>query len=102
MGGERAVDAALNGLPDIDLAFTPASNTNAIRRLSLSDGETADSAAVWLDTADWTIKPLPQTYRRMHAGAYHYTSPLHGYSAVLTVEGFGIVTDYPGLWAAVS
>ncbi|WP_322864773.1 putative glycolipid-binding domain-containing protein (plasmid) [Aquicoccus sp. G2-2] len=89
---------ALAGLKDIDVGFTPASNTNAIRRLNLSESDEAKSVAVWLDTADWTIKPLPQTYRRVHGHAYEYTSPQHDYRATLLVDGFGAVTDYPGLW----
>ncbi len=50
----------LAGLKDLDLGFTPASNTNAIRRLDLSEGAEADSVAVWLDADDWTVKRLPQ------------------------------------------
>lgn len=72
----RVVEA-LTGLKDIDLGFTPASNTNAIRRLNLAEGDEARSVAVWLDTEDWTMKPLTQTYRRIRKNAYDYTSPQH-------------------------
>lgn len=91
-------DPALAGLKDIDLGFTPASNTNAIRRLNLSMGEAAESVAVWLDTEDWSVKPLRQSYRRTQDKAYDYASPQHGYRATLEVDDFGAVTDYPGLW----
>ena len=89
---------ALTGLKDIDLGFTPASNTNAIRRLNLSMGDEAESAAVWLDTADWTVKPLRQNYRRTQNYAFDYASPQHGYRATLLVDDFGAVTEYPELW----
>lgn len=89
----------LTGLQDIDLGFTPASNTNAIRRLSLDEGCEAESIAVWLDTEDWTVKPLRQTYGRLGKHAYDYASPLHNFRATLTVDDFGAVVDYPGLWA---
>jgi hypothetical protein len=89
-----------DGLLDVDLGFTPASNTNAIRRLDLAIGEKMESTAVWLDTADWTVKPLTQTYERVSQMAYAYASPLHGYEAELQVDAFGIVLDYPGLWRA--
>lgn len=89
---------ALTGLEDIDLGFTPATNTNAIRRLNLSEGDEAKSRAVWLDAEDWTVKPLSQTYRRSHRNAYNYTSPQHGYQATLLVDDFGAIIEYPDLW----
>ena len=88
----------LNGLKDIDLGFTPASNTNAIRRLNLSEGKKAESVAVWLDTEDWSVKPLRQSYRRSGKDAFDYASPEHDYRATLGVDDFGAVTVYPGLW----
>ena len=45
--------------------------------------------------------PLPQIYRRISRHAFHYTSLVHDYRAILTVDDFGAVTEYPGLWIAV-
>lgn len=89
---------ALAGLEDIDLGFTPASNTNAIRRLNLPEGEEAESVSVWLDTEDWNVKPLHQWYRRIGGNAYDYESPMHDYRATLLVDEFGAVQEYPNLW----
>lgn len=97
--GERLDGVA--GLLDIDLGFTPASNTNAIRRLQPREGQEIETTAVWLDTADWRIKPLPQSYRRLSPQRLLYNSPLHAYRAELEVDDFGIVTHYPGLWRAL-
>lgn len=88
------------GLLDVDLGFTPASNTNAIRRLALGVGEKAETTALWLDTSDWTLKPLLQTYERVSSTKFAYASPQHGYEAALQVNAFGIVLEYPGLWRA--
>ncbi|KMK64632.1 putative glycolipid-binding domain-containing protein [Puniceibacterium sp. IMCC21224] len=93
------IDAAMQGLSDVDLGFTPASNTNAIRRMDLSEGSDADCVAVWLDTEDWTVKRLPQSYHRTGPQTYAYASPQHDYRATLVTDGFGAITDYPGLWA---
>jgi len=89
---------ALTGLKDIDLGFTPASNTNAIRRLNLPTGDEAESVAVWLDIDDWTVKSLPQSYRRIRDLAFDYASPQHDFRATLLVDDFGAVTNYPELW----
>lgn len=96
------INETLTGLKDIDLGFTPASNTNAIRRLNLSEGDEAKSVAIWLDTEDWTIKPLPQTYRRTGKNAYDYVSPQHNYRATLLVDDYGAVIEYPELWVMLN
>lgn len=88
------------GLKDVDLGFTPATNTNPIRRLCLRQGEEIEITAVWLDTDDWTVKRLPQRYRRTCETAYDYSSPLHDFRATLRVNSFGVVTEYPDLWLA--
>lgn len=90
--------ALTNGLLDVDLGFTPASNTNAIRRLNLDVGDEAQTVAVWLDTEDWTFKPLTQAYERISPTGFAYKSPAHNYEAELQVSGAGVVLDYPGLW----
>lgn len=88
----------LAGLSDIDLGFTPATNTNAIRRLDLAVGDRGETVAVWLDDSDWTVKPLPQSYARVAADRYDFASP--GFRARLTSDGFGAVVDYPELWTS--
>ena len=85
-----------HGLRDLDLGFTPATNTIPLRRLAQT-GEGA-SAAAWLDDSDWRLKPLHQTYRRAQPGIWDYTSVQHDFQARLTVDRNGFVTDYPGLW----
>lgn len=98
MNGEPVSSVA--GAVDIDLGLTPATNTTAIRRMKLEIGQAAGSTAAWLDPSDWQLKPLEQTYVRSAADTYEYASPAHGFSAVLTVDDFGLVTDYPGIWLA--
>jgi uncharacterized protein len=89
------------GLLDVDLGFTPASNTNALRRLDLQIGQEVETTAVWLDTTDWTVKPLTQFYMRLSSNVYKYRSPIHDYEAELEVDNIGIVINYPNLWKAL-
>ena len=93
VNGESLPD--LHGLQHMDLGFTPATNTLPIRRLIATRQAEAALAAVWLDPADWALKALPQTYQRSDTG-WRYTSP--GFSADLTVDADGFVTDYPEMW----
>lgn len=90
-----------DGLFDVDLGFTPATNTLAIRRLNLAVGDEAETTAVWLDVSDWSLKPLRQIYRRTGETEYGYISPDTAYEAVLTVDTFGAVSVYPCLWSAL-
>lgn len=99
---EGEVIAGVDGLLDIDLGFTPATNTNAIKRLGLAVGAEAETTAVWLDVDAWRFKPLRQVYRRLSETTYAYNSPSHGYSARLETDDFGIVRVYPDLWTAIS
>lgn len=93
--------AEISGTNDLDLGFTPATNTNAIRRLNLSIGGRAETVAAWLDPSDWTVKPLAQSYERLASGIFDYRSPDHNYRENLHTDEFGFVRNYPGLWIAV-
>jgi uncharacterized protein len=88
-------------LLDVDLGFTPATNTNAIRRLNLAVGERVETTALWFDTEDFTFKRLMQVYHRVGRDAYDYASPAHGFHARLRVNALGQVIDYPALWSAL-
>lgn len=90
----------LNGLIDIDLGFTPSTNTVAIRRMGLAVGEASPAAAAWIDTMDWELKKIEQSYKRLTETTFSYRAPDHGYHETLTVDPFGLVLDYPGLWTA--
>ena len=92
--------AEVEGLCDIDLGFTPATNLNPVRRLALAVGQAADATAAWLDPSDWGLKRLVQRYERTGAGTYAYRAPGLGFAAELHVTDAGFVRDYPGLWLA--
>jgi len=98
MGGQPVPEVA--GLEDIDLGFTPATNTLPIRRLALAPGTGADVTAAWFDPSDHRLKPLRQRYDRTGPHQYRYTSPDRGVEVDLTVDDFGAVTRYPGYWDA--
>lgn len=88
--------AASHGLSDLDLGFTPATNTIALQRLKIAGG--GNSAAAWLDDSDWRLKTMHQTYRHDGEGRWHYHAAESGFETMLTVNRHGLVTDYPGLW----
>ena len=93
--------AIVDGLRDVDLGFTPATNVLPIRRLRLDIGEEASAPAAWIDTADWRLKRLEQIYRRTSASTFDYRAPDQRYEGQLSVDDAGVVAHYPGLWEQV-
>lgn len=93
---------AVAGCLDVDLAFTPATNLLAIRRLALRTGQRAEAPAVWLALPALRWVPLGQAYRRLSRTAYAYESPQVGYAGTLRVGASGGVIDYPGLFISAT
>ena len=85
---------------DVDLSFTPATNTLPIRRLGLGVGEKADIAVAWLRWPELKVERVGQRYARLAADRYRYTQG--DFEAELTVDEHGLVLEYDGLWKAIA
>lgn len=88
----------LSGCIDIDLGFTPATNTLPIRRLAIEIGEEEKVEAAWLKLPELELVPLVQYYRRVTADQYFYRSENAGSTSPMTVNHVGLVTTYGDLW----
>ncbi|MBA3894413.1 MAG: putative glycolipid-binding domain-containing protein [Gemmatimonadales bacterium] len=86
------------GCVDLDLAFSPSTNTIPIRRLALNPGERAEVRAAWLSFPDLTLAPLVQTYVRTGDSTYRYESSGGEFVTDLEVGAAGFVLRYPPLW----
>ena len=91
--------AAVAGCVDIDLNFSPSTNLLPIRRLELPVGGSGDVRAAWLRFPSFALEPFEQTYDRLTATTYRYTSA-GGFEAQLEVNEVGFVTQYADLWHA--
>ena len=90
----------LDGCIDVDLGFTPATNTLPIRRLSLAVGAAATVYAAWLRFPDFTVEVLEQRYIHEEPGVYHYESGGGHFRADLEVDAVGLVTRYGQYWVS--
>lgn len=92
----------LAGALDVDLGFTPATNTLPIRRLGLSVGERAPVRSAWLRFPELRLEPLEQTYTREAEQSFRYRALVDGepFVARLDTDAFGRVLRYEGLWEA--
>lgn len=95
-------DAALDGCLDVDLGWTPSTNTLPIRRLGLAVGAASGPVtAAWVRFPELAVEPLPQEYRRLSERRYRYESRAGVFVAELEVDGDGLVVDYEGIWRRV-
>ncbi|TAH36370.1 MAG: hypothetical protein EYC70_11245 [Planctomycetota bacterium] len=93
-----AVISGLHTCVDLDLGFTPATNLLQIRRLALTEGQSADAPVAWLDVAAGTLDLLQQRYECRSQSSYWYQAPRFDYAGLLEVTPDGFVRRYPGLW----
>ena len=93
---------AVHGLIDVDLGFTPATNTLPIRRLDPAIGEAVAVTAAWVRFPELTIEPLPQRYIRLADRRYRYESAGGAFIAEIEVDDLGLVTTYEGGWQRVA
>lgn len=89
---------AVKGCVDIDLNFSPSTNTLPIRRLSLEVGESAEVSAAWLRFPSFKLEKLVQTYTRLDETTYRYESAGGAFKRDITVNEYGLVTEYPDYW----
>lgn len=89
---------ALDGLRDVDLGITPATNTLPIRRLDLAVGDSANVTAAWVRFPDLEVQPLPQSYTRVAERRYLYESAGGRFRAELEVDERGLVARYGDYW----
>lgn len=95
-GNERE---AVRGCIDIDLSWTPSTNTLPIRRLALQVGERSGPVtAAWVRFPELTLETLPQEYERLAERRYRYSSRGGSFTAGLDVDEDDLVVDYEGIW----
>lgn len=93
---------AFEGLVDVDLGFTSATNMLPIRRLTPAVGEAVEVTAAWVRFPELTVEPLPQRYVRLDERRYRYESSGGAFVAELEVDDLGLVVSYEGGWARVA
>ena len=99
-GESELVDC--RGCLDVDLSFSPSTNTLAMRRLALADGEMKAIITAWVQLPDLKVSPFPQQYTRHASGEYLFTSLKDDFKAILLVDDLCLVRDYEGLWQSIA
>lgn len=90
------------GALDIDLGWSPSTNTLPIRRLGLEIGQASgEFVAAWVRFPELTLQPLPQEYFRLEDRKYRYSSRGGAFVANLLVDDHGLALNYEGFWQRV-
>lgn len=89
----------LTGCDDIDLNFSPSTNTLPINRLRLEIGQEAPARASFFPFPSLLPEPFEQVYRRLGPTTYRYESADGAFTRDLEVNEAGLVLQYPGLFA---
>jgi hypothetical protein len=92
----------LEGCDDVDLGWSPVTNTMPIRRLDLGVGESRDITAAWIRFPELDVVRNVQTYTRLAGDRWRYQSG--DYEFELLVEpATGLVLAYGDeLWRAAA
>jgi hypothetical protein len=91
----------LDGCLDVDLGWTPATNTLQIRRLGLALGGHQTVPVAWVRFPEFALERVDQTYERQGATTWRFSSG--DFSAILEVDEAGFVRRYgDGLWEAIA
>jgi hypothetical protein len=100
LNGVRA--PSLDNCYDIDLGWTPATNTIPIRRLDLEIGESASIAAAWVRFPELDVVSNEQRYTRLASDRWRYQSGDFDFE-LITDPGSGLVVTYGDeLWRAAA
>lgn len=93
------LNESVDGCTDIDLGWSPSTNTLPIRRLSLDvGGGSGTLTAAWVRFPDLSLQPLSQEYQRLAERQYRYSSRGGAFTALLSVDDDGLVLEYEGFW----
>jgi uncharacterized protein len=102
--GRWSVDALpapqLDGCLDIDLGWSPSTNTLPIRRLHPMIGESVSITAAWLRFPELQLEQSSQEYSHTAEKIWRYSSG--NFSATLEVDDNGLVLDYENIWRAIA
>lgn len=88
----------LDGVFDVDLGFSPCTNTLPIRRLRLEIDQTERIAVAWLRFPQLDVVRSVQVYKRLDRHLYRFDSGSGDFTTQLEVDERGVVIRYGDLW----
>lgn len=88
----------LDGCIDVDVQWTPLTNTLPVRRLDLETGSEEVITVAYIELPSLTVSRVRQRYTRLDDRAVRYASEHREFERDLTVNDDGFVVAYPDLF----
>ena len=89
----------LDGCIDVDIQWSPLTNTLPVNRLPLVKGEEHTINVAYISLPELVVKPVVQRDFRSDGETVRYASQARDFERELTVDADGYVTSYPDLFA---
>jgi uncharacterized protein len=97
-GEETALPLSFDRALDCDLGLSPVTNLMPILRHGLLEGAgPVELTTAWVSVPDLGVQPDEQRYSFVREGVVLFEAVDGSFSAELTLDGDGIVVDYPGI-----
>lgn len=88
----------LDGCLDVDVRWSPLTNTLPINRIPLVAGEEQEIRVVYIDLPGLVVRPRVQRYLRTSDDAVRYISETRDMEFDIVTDSEGFVAEYPGLF----
>lgn len=86
----------LDGCIDVDIQWSPLTNTLPIRRLHLQPGEEREIRVAHVSLPGLNVQAVEQRYLAINEHQIRYTSLSSGFQGELRIDDQRLVVDYPG------
>lgn len=96
------VHSEFNNFKFIDISLTPFTNTLPINNLKLPENSSHKIDVIYIDVLNHHIRPVQQQYTRTAANKYLYENIETDFKAEISVDGTGLVNNYPELFEKIS
>lgn len=88
----------LDGCLDVDIQWTPLTQSLPINRLRMADGKEHTIPVVHISLPSLTIQPVSQTYRQRDRTHVQHSNGLEPGAQTLSVDRDGLITETPGFF----
>lgn len=94
---ERRIPS-LDGVIDVDIQWSPLTNTLPVRRLDLLPGEEQAISVAYIALPELSLSRVGQRYTRVDDRTVRYVSETRDFVRDIALDDDGFVLEYPGLF----
>lgn len=88
----------LDGCIDVDIQWSPLTNTLPVRRLELAPGEEREIVVAYIELPSLSVRKVAQRYTGLGERAVRYASETREFVRELVLDDDGFVVEYPDLF----